>query len=60
MRAYSLPALDSGQAERLLARLLAQPGVHEARVAGGERRAYLTVDSAAFDEQNVLKLIGGI
>jgi MFS family permease len=60
LRAYALPALDSGQAERLRAWLLAQPGVHEARVAGGERRAYLTVDSAAFDEQNVLKLIGGI
>ncbi len=60
LRAYSLPALDSGQAERLLARLLAQPGVHEARVAGGERRAYLTVDSAAFDEQNVLDELSAI
>jgi predicted MFS family arabinose efflux permease len=60
MRAYSLPALDRGKTEVLLARLREQPGVHEARVASGERRAYLTVDSAAFDEQNVLKLIGGI
>lgn len=59
MRAYSLPALDRDQAESLLARLRAQPGVHEARVASGERRAYLTVDSAAFDEQNVLNLIAG-
>jgi predicted MFS family arabinose efflux permease len=57
LRAYALPALDSAQAERLLARLRAEPGVHEARIASGERRAFLTVDSAAFDEQNVLKLI---
>jgi hypothetical protein len=33
--------------------------VHKARVAAGERAAYLEVDSAAFDEQNVLKLIAG-
>jgi MFS family permease len=57
MRAYELPALDARAAADLLARLRAQPGVHEARVASGERRAYLTVDSAGFDEQNVLKLI---
>ena len=59
MRAYALPALDRGKAEVLLARLWEQPGVHEARVASGERRAYLTVDSAAFDEQNVLNFIAG-
>jgi predicted MFS family arabinose efflux permease len=57
MRAYALPALDARAAQDLLARLRAQPGVHEARVVDGERRAYLTVDSAGFDEQNVLKLI---
>ncbi|MGH8632857.1 MAG: MFS transporter [Burkholderiales bacterium] len=59
LRAYALPALDRGAAEALLARLREQPGVHEARVAGSERRAYLTVDSAMFDEQNVLNLIAG-
>jgi len=58
-RAYALPVLDPGRAEQLAARLRSLPGVHEARVASGERRAYLKVDSAGFDEQNVLKLIAG-
>jgi hypothetical protein len=48
------------QADILLARLRAQLGVREAPVARGHRHACLKVDSAAFDEQNVLKLIGGI
>ncbi|MBI3042122.1 MAG: MFS transporter [Betaproteobacteria bacterium] len=51
---YALPALNGARAELLLARLRALPGVHEARVASGERRAYLTVDRDGFDEQNVL------
>ncbi|HXF65485.1 MAG TPA: MFS transporter [Burkholderiales bacterium] len=55
---YALPALDPAAAERLLARLKGLPGVREARVRAGERRVYLTVDSADFDEENVLKLIG--
>jgi hypothetical protein len=59
MRTYALPALDRGKAENLLARLREQPGVHEARVANGERRAYLTVDRAAIGEQNVLNIIAG-
>jgi len=59
-RVYALPVLDRGQAEGLLARLQAAPGVHDARLASGEHRAVLTVDSDGFDEQNVLKLIGGI
>jgi hypothetical protein len=33
--------------------------VHEARVVPAEGRAYLKVDSAGFDEQNVLELIAG-
>jgi MFS family permease len=57
VRAYALPTLDRGAAERLLARLRAQPGVHEARVEGAERQAVLTVDSDGFDEQNVLHLL---
>jgi len=56
-RVYALPPLDARQADTLLARLRSAPGVHEARVAHGERRAYLTVDSATFDEENVLSLI---
>jgi len=55
----ALPRLEARQADMLLARLQAVPGVREARVVSGERRAYLTVDSAAFDEQNVLNLIAG-
>jgi MFS family permease len=56
-RVYALPALDRGQVEGLLVRLRAAPGVHEARLASGERHAYLTVDSDGFDEQNVLGLL---
>ena len=58
-RVYALPPLDEGQGERLAARLKALPGVHEARVVSDERRAYITVDSASFDEENVVKLIAG-
>ena len=58
-RAYALPVLDRGQADRLTARLKVLPGVLDARVEFGERRACLTVDSAGFDEQNVLELIAG-
>jgi len=57
-RMYALPALEDGVAAGLSARLLALPGVREVRVAAWERRAYLTVDSAVFDEQNALNLIG--
>lgn len=58
-RMYALPPLDGGQGARLAARLKALPGVHEVRVVSGERRAYITVDSAGFDEENVVKLIAG-
>jgi MFS family permease len=57
MRAYSLPPLDRGEAGVLRVELLALPGVHEARVSSDECRAYITVDSEGFDEQNVLTLI---
>jgi hypothetical protein len=56
-RVYAIPALDPLQADVLAARLKALPGVHEASVPPGERSAHLRVDSAAFDEQNVLRLI---
>jgi MFS family permease len=58
-RVYALPALDRGEAEGLMARLQALPGVHEALVSTAERTAYLKVDSARFDEHNVLNLIEG-
>jgi MFS family permease len=58
-RVYALPPLDAGQGDRLAARLKALPGVHEVRVVGSERHAYVTVDSAGFDEENVVKLIAG-
>jgi predicted MFS family arabinose efflux permease len=58
-RTYSVPALDASQAERLVAKLRALPGVREARVVAGESTAYLKVDSARFDEHNVLQTIAG-
>ncbi|MBI4195609.1 MAG: MFS transporter [Betaproteobacteria bacterium] len=58
-RVYTIPELDRNGAHGLTARLKALAGVHEARVIAGERRAYLKVDSAGFDEENVLKLIAG-
>ncbi len=56
---FELPELDHGRADGLLAELRAVPGVHEALVIAGEHMLYLKVDSAGFDEQNVLKLIAG-
>jgi MFS family permease len=56
-REYALPVLDARQADGLAARLKALPGVHDAWVAAGERSARLRVDSAAFDEENVHRLI---
>ena len=58
-RTYTVPLLDATQAERLAARLRALPGVHEASLVAGERTAYLKVDSAGFDEHNVLHIIAG-
>ena len=58
-RVYTIPELDRDRADGLTAQLRTLPGVHEARVVAGERRAYLKVDSVGFDEENVLKLIAG-
>jgi predicted MFS family arabinose efflux permease len=58
-RTYSVPALDAAQTERLVAKLRALPGVREARVVAAESIAYLKVDSARFDEHNVLHTIAG-
>lgn len=58
-RTYSLPKLDHEREGSLLADLRTIPGVHEALVKAGENMLHLRVDSARFDEQNVLKLIAG-
>lgn len=58
-RVYTIPELACERADILTARLRTVAGVHEARVVPAEGRAYLKVDSAGFDEQNVLELIAG-
>jgi MFS family permease len=58
-RVYTLPEFACARADSFAMRLRTLPGVHEARVVAGERRAYLKVDSTGFDEQNVVKLIAG-
>ena len=56
-RSYTLPVLEPRQAEALLGRLRAMPGVRDAHVVAGERTAFLAVDSVEFDEDNVLQMI---
>ncbi len=58
-RVYTIPELACERADTLTVRLRTVAGVHEARVVPAEGRAYLKVDSAGFDEQNVLELIAG-
>lgn len=58
-RVYTVSESAARRTEALAVRLLALSGVHEARVVAGEGRAYLKVDSAGFDEENVAKLIAG-
>ena len=58
-RVYALEPIDQEQAETLERRMRELPGVHEVRVVPLERRAYMTVDSVGFDEENVIKLITG-
>ena len=58
-RVYTLSAAARAQADTLALRLRSVPGVHEARVVASEGRAYLKVDSAGFDEQNVARLLAG-
>ncbi len=60
MRVYAIPALDNTQASTLQARLQAQPGVREVKLAAGERTARLKVDAAGYDERVVLRLIEDI
>lgn len=58
-RTYAVPPMDARQEAALLARLCTLPGVREARVVASERTAYLKVDSAGFDEHNVLNILQG-
>ena len=58
-RVYPLPEMEPGRAKGLVERLRALPGVDEALFSAKEHAAYLKVDSAGFDEENVHKLIGG-
>ena len=58
-RSYTVPRLDPRAAEALIARLRLLPGVREAHLDADESTAYLQVDSAEFDEQNVVRTITG-
>ncbi len=59
-RTYAIPVLDSTQANSLLVRLQAQPGVLEVILAAGGRTARLKVDATGYDERVVLRLIEDI
>ena len=58
-RSYTVPPVDAAGAQALAARLRALAGVREAYVNTAENTAYLQVDSAFFDEQNVVQTITG-
>jgi hypothetical protein len=58
-RSYTVPRLGSVEAEALTSRLRGLAGVREAYVNTAENTAYLQVDSALFDEQNVVRTITG-
>ena len=58
-RTYPVPKMDSAGAEGLSKRLASVAGVREALVFAGEGVAHLKIDSARFDERNVLKLLSG-
>jgi MFS family permease len=58
-RTYAVPSLTPSEAETLLMRLRLLPGVREAQMLPAQGTAFLKVDSADFDEQNVLQTITG-
>ena len=58
-RTYTVPRLSAAEAEALLTQLRLLPGVREAHVVANDRTAYLKVDSADFDEHNVLQTLTG-
>lgn len=55
-RRYPLPRMDAARAQGVVNRLASLPGVREA-LLGAEGVAYLKVDTAGFDEQNVLRIL---
>ncbi len=55
-RRYPLPRMDSARAQGVVKKLASLPGVREA-LLGAEGVAYLKVDTAGFDEQNVLRVL---
>jgi MFS family permease len=57
-RRYRLPKMDEQASSGLTRRLAGLPGVREVMLSA-EGEAYLRVDSAGFDEQNVIKLLAG-
>ncbi len=59
MHTYPVPQMDETRAQGLSHRLARLPGVREARVRAAEGVALLKVDSARFEENNVLKLLSG-
>ena len=58
-RTYAVPSLTTSEAETLLMRLRLLPGVREAQVLPAQGAAFLKVDSADFDEHNVLQTLTG-
>ncbi len=57
-RRFQLPKMDSQAVPGLRRQLAGLPGVREVMLSG-EGVAYLKVESQGFDEQNVIKLLGG-
>jgi MFS family permease len=57
-RRYQLPRMDAQAISGLTRQLAGLPGVREVMLSA-EGVAYLRVDSAGFDEQNVIKLLAG-
>jgi len=55
-RRYPLPRMDSARAQGVVKKLASLPGVREA-LLGAEGVAYLKVDTAGVDEQNVLRVL---
>lgn len=56
---YAIPAMDPQRARGLAQRLSGLPGVREALVLATERVAYVKADAKGFDEERVLRLLGG-
>jgi hypothetical protein len=56
---YQVQEMDIVTANDLSRELAALSGVNEALVLANERVAYLKVDMQGFDEEGVVKLLGG-